>query len=291
MSKEQATEALFIAGGLAVVGWYFLKNSKKTVTKPLPVTTSTGGNTSTGSKSGSGTGSKTPKPSGGSGGTTTPHFPNPHVLPKFTLQTCADTQLGSRSGPGGDVAFLQAALGYLGYNLGPTGVDGQFGPYTQGAVRAFQRAMGISVDGIAGPQTYGALNYKLQTKGGYFRCPAGQEENYTGPVSSSSGSSGGASFPHVSEVPKIHANTCSQIQLGSRSGPGGDVALVQWALGYMGYNLGPTGIDGIFGPYTQRAVRSFQSNNHIQVDGIVGPQTYGTLNAVLKSRGGYFTCG
>jgi peptidoglycan hydrolase-like protein with peptidoglycan-binding domain len=45
---------------------------------------------------------------------------------------------------------LQTALGGL-------KVDGQFGPITDKAVRAFQAAQGIKVDGIVGPITWGRL--------------------------------------------------------------------------------------------------------------------------------------
>jgi peptidoglycan hydrolase-like protein with peptidoglycan-binding domain len=39
----------------------------------------------------------------------------------------------------------------------------------------------------------------------------------------------------------------------------------------------PGGADGSFGPNTQSAVIRFQQNNHLQVDGVVGPQTWNAL--------------
>lgn len=49
------------------------------------------------------------------------------------------------------VKNLQRGLNTLGYNAGA--VDGKFGRGTEDAVKAFQRANGLSVDGIAGPNT------------------------------------------------------------------------------------------------------------------------------------------
>ncbi|NHW87473.1 peptidoglycan-binding protein, partial [Escherichia coli] len=40
-------------------------------------------------------------------------------------------------------------------------LDGRFGPKTAAAVRRFQSAYGLEVDGIAGSQTYGKL-YQIQ---------------------------------------------------------------------------------------------------------------------------------
>src|SRR3954470_173141 len=57
---------------------------------------------------------------------------------------------------GPEVLPLQKALPAAGFN--PHGLDGSFGPKTEAALRAFQRAAGIVVDGKAGPQTWGALN-------------------------------------------------------------------------------------------------------------------------------------
>jgi peptidoglycan hydrolase-like protein with peptidoglycan-binding domain len=59
---------------------------------------------------------------------------------------------------GWDVAALQFLLSTRGY--GPGGFDGGFGPKTALAVRRFQRAAGLAVDGVAGPATLGALRHR-----------------------------------------------------------------------------------------------------------------------------------
>jgi len=56
---------------------------------------------------------------------------------------------------GWDVAALQFLLHARGYE--PSGFDGGFGPNTLGAVRRFQQAAGLTVDGIAGSATLAAL--------------------------------------------------------------------------------------------------------------------------------------
>ena len=55
-----------------------------------------------------------------------------------------------RGSTGANVRYLQTTLGGL-------KVDGQFGPITDRAVRAFQAAQGLKVDGIVGPITWGRL--------------------------------------------------------------------------------------------------------------------------------------
>ena len=52
---------------------------------------------------------------------------------------------------GSDVTRLQQALTTRGFN--PRGVDGSFGNNTRAAVIAFQRAQGITADGVVGPDT------------------------------------------------------------------------------------------------------------------------------------------
>ena len=65
-------------------------------------------------------------------------------------------KLGS-SGP--DVKALQQNLKDLGFD--PNGVDGNFGWGTDKAVRAFQQAKGLGVDGKVGPGTQAALDAAL----------------------------------------------------------------------------------------------------------------------------------
>lgn len=65
---------------------------------------------------------------------------------KSTLQL-PTLRLGSA---GTDVQVLQQ-------RLGTTSVDGKFGPKTEAAVIDFQVSNGIKVDGIVGPETWGAL--------------------------------------------------------------------------------------------------------------------------------------
>lgn len=60
-----------------------------------------------------------------------------------------------RGATGQAVRNLQGLL--LAHGHDPRGIDGVFGPATEAAVRAFQQRSAIAVDGIVGPQTWGAL--------------------------------------------------------------------------------------------------------------------------------------
>ncbi len=65
-----------------------------------------------------------------------------------------DLQFGAQ---GLDVIRLQKRLAEKGFD--PGDIDGDFGDNTQAAVIAFQRARGLLVDGIVGPQTRAALGF------------------------------------------------------------------------------------------------------------------------------------
>jgi peptidoglycan hydrolase-like protein with peptidoglycan-binding domain len=54
---------------------------------------------------------------------------------------------------------------------------------------------------------------------------------------------------------------------------------VQCILRARGYSVGPSGVDGDFGPDTEAAVKRFQTDRHLEVDGQVGPQTWAALRS------------
>jgi peptidoglycan hydrolase-like protein with peptidoglycan-binding domain len=68
----------------------------------------------------------------------------------------ADEPQLDRGTTGDWVAYMQGQLEVQGHS--PGAIDGDFGPRTEAAVRAYQEAAGCRVDGIVGPETWGALN-------------------------------------------------------------------------------------------------------------------------------------
>lgn len=63
-----------------------------------------------------------------------------------------------RGDKGEYVKQAQQALISQGYSCGATGVDGDFGRNTEAAVKAFQKAHGLTVDGVIGKNTWNALD-------------------------------------------------------------------------------------------------------------------------------------
>lgn len=76
---------------------------------------------------------------------------------------------------------------------------------------------------------------------------------------------------------------------------GADVRFAQQALVDRGYSLGPAGVDGFFGVYTDLAVRNYQRDRSsgeswaftypLAIDGIVGPRTWFRLDPPTVRRG------
>lgn len=133
-----------------------------------------------------------------------------------------------------ELQMLLTAAGFYGKN-----VDGQFGPVTDAAVRAFQKQYGLTVDGWAGPQTMAKLRAVVAAKSAPA-APAG------GP----------------------------RLVVGAR---GEAVKELQTRLKALGLYAGAIG--GNFGTATEAAVKAFQRQKGLTVDGWAGPQTMAALRA------------
>jgi peptidoglycan hydrolase-like protein with peptidoglycan-binding domain len=73
------------------------------------------------------------------------------------------------------------------------------------------------------------------------------------------------------------------LRIGSR---GADATALQHMLrGYSNINRFSVAADGIYGPRTAAAVRTFQRFRGLRVDGVVGPQTWGSLARFIVARG------
>lgn len=75
----------------------------------------------------------------------------------------------------------------------------------------------------------------------------------------------------VNYIPRDNLNNYPLLRSGSQGNFG---YLLQFILNQYGYNLT---VDGIFGSRTLSAVRDFQRNNSLSVDGLVGTNTWRTL--------------
>lgn len=82
-----------------------------------------------------------------------PAQPTPAQPPRCVQ--VASRRILKRGSGGVTVRTLQNLLRARGFDPGPS--DGVFGPATEGAVRCFQTAAGLTVDGIVGPATWAAL--------------------------------------------------------------------------------------------------------------------------------------
>lgn len=62
------------------------------------------------------------------------------------------------------IAYQQCCLASLGLSLGPSGMDGEMGEATRGAITSFQRARGLVVDGVWGPKTEAAMVQAMRAR-------------------------------------------------------------------------------------------------------------------------------
>lgn len=223
-------------------------------------------------------------------------------------------RIGAR---GAAVANLQRLLRDAGFSPGP--IDGRFGPQTQAAVRQFQASRGITVDGWVGPQTWGRLLnagsgpspsdaaskptlhlgargaavadlqrllvsagfrpgpidgwFGPQTRQAVYRFQTSQGITVDGVV-------GPQTWGRLLGTGSTPAPTDGRLAQGA-TGP--QVQELQQLLQTLGYYRGNIG--GNFGPLTDAAVRSFQRDHGLAVDGWAGPQTMAALQQAVQGGG------
>jgi peptidoglycan hydrolase-like protein with peptidoglycan-binding domain len=130
---------------------------------------------------------------------------------------------GAKNHPVPTLQYLLRARGHA------VAVDGIFGAQTEAAVRAFQAAKHLAVDGVVGPQTWGALIVQV-SEGSTGDAVRGVQEEFQ--------------FRNLSGNPNMG------LQVDGIFGPKTDAAVrgFQKALGIA--------VDGIVGPVTWRALVS-----------------------------------
>lgn len=205
----------------------------------------------------------------------------------------------------GSYPLVQGATGdavlYLQYGLhvlacAPGALDGSFGPAVNTAVRYFQQKYGLVVDGSVGPSTWSkmkSLISEIQTK-------LYNLYDSTIVISIINGIAGPETYNAVCNYQKkkgLTVDGCvgpatrallfgtSSVDTANDGLPlvvgsvGKNVEDFQYGLYICGIN--PNGFDGSFGPGMQTAVRTFQANNGLTVDGSVGQVTWDEMLKII----------
>lgn len=220
---------------------------------------------------------------------------------------------------GTKVSQLQTDLKQLGYYYAE--ITGNFGAKTEAAVKAFQKAKGLTADGVAGTKTLNAiaaavdkaggsssgssstnmklgstgtavsaLQQNLTTLGYYYGDVTGHYGNLTQQAVKKFQKAKGLTQDGVASTATLNAITSALKNAGVDVGPGtvattlreGDkgtaVTELQTMLKKLNYYYGS--VTGSFGSLTKQAVRKFQDANKLTVDGVAGPATINKLRTL-----------
>jgi len=224
---------------------------------------------------------------------------------------CPKILLQEKSKDTENVKLLQTMLKALGYYTRQ--VDGDFGPYTTQAVKAFQTKTGHTPDGVFGPKTCPDLNkqYTVKVKAGmvskYHNPPALTnvkpiltllpeyvvlpEEALMDEETGESESSEDGENKTATTATKIKVKTggaitttanfdCPKINL-SQGSKGDNVTKLQTILKQRGFYTRQ--VDGDFGKYTKEAVKRLQQVQGNSQDGVFGPKTCASLQKAQGS--------
>lgn len=187
------------------------------------------------------------------------------AMTAMLLLTSTGSALTLRYPQRGDhVTALQTALASLGYY--DSTIDGVYGKGTREAVRSFQAAYGLSVDGVAGSRTLAKI------------------EDLTGVQIGGTGASGGTGDStggdSTVQGAGLFGGVYTTLQMGSS---GSRVRTLQQALKALGFDVGT--VDGDFGSATYTAVKAFQKHHSLTVDGKAGKNTLKKLETYFDENG------
>ena len=180
------------------------------------------------------------------------------IVRNAPIKTNTPTYPGTplRLGSGGeDVVEIQRQLNRIAANYPSipkiSGSRGYFEQTTQNAVKQFQRIFNLDPDGIVGKETW----YKIRQ---IYNGIKGLSELYSEGIT-------------ISEAERKYERVLQKGNSGS------SVRILQYYLNFLSYfnlKLPYVSIDGIFGDETRDAVLTFQSLYGLDVDGIVGRDTW-----------------
>lgn len=169
---------------------------------------------------------------------------------------------------GEDVRTIQRELNRIGSNYPSIkkipDTSGIFESTTEAAVKQFQKIFNLAQDGIVGKETWYKIKY-------IYNGIKGLSELYSEGIT-------------LNEIERQYSNVLK------RGDTGNGVKVLQYYLNFLGEfnpNLPPIAVDGYFGQETYDAVLAFQNLYGLDVDGIVGRDTWNMIqnayNGVLTS--------
>ena len=180
--------------------------------------------------------------------------------------------IGNSLRPGANgkaVRTVQTKLKSLGYYRGT--VDGDYGTATVDAVKAFQRANGLTADGVAGASTYNKL-FSSDAKKYVARTATPK------PTARPTATRRPTATPYRTPTPlppnvyvRVTTAPSGSYATLRRGYTGTPVERLQTALKNRGYYSGT--IDGVYGEGTEAAVKAFQRVSGLNADGVAGPAT------------------
>ena len=201
------------------------------------------------------------------------------LRPTATLPPATATPASSslkKGATGSEVRSVQQRLKELGYLSGS--VDGDFGSGTENAVRAFQAANGLTVDGVVGKRTLDKLNSNNAVTAAKAKTtPKPKATNK--PKATAKPTPKRTAKPTAKPTATPNLAKAKYLTIGSS---GKDVTTLQKRLISLGWMEGEA--DGEYGGATQAAVKAFQKREGLWDDGIAGPDTQAKLYSSGASK-------